>query len=135
MTEALKATALVDSELIAYVTIKLPHLEATLPSDTYFVHDPHKSMLGYVFNAIQALFLYIRIRPKVIVTTGAGLAIPMALLGKMCGSKLILVETGARISEPSRTGKLLGGYADLVLVQWEPLLQCFPKGRYGGPLF
>lgn len=135
MSEALKATAMVDSELIAYVTIKLPYLQATLPGVTYFVHDPHKSLLGYFYNALQSLMLFVRIRPKVIVTTGAGLAIPMSLIGKICGSKLVLVETGARISEPSRTGKLLGAYADLVLVQWEPLLKHFPNGCYGGPLF
>ena len=67
-------------------------------------------------------------------TTGAGIAVPMALIAKCFGKKLIFVESGARINTASRTGKLLHKYADLCLVQWKPVLELYPNAKYGGVL-
>ena len=71
------------------------------------------------------------IRPKIVVSTGAGIAIPMILLAKKVGSKIIFIETGARVIEPSNTGKFIYKYADLFIVQYEPLLKCFDKAKLG----
>jgi UDP-N-acetylglucosamine:LPS N-acetylglucosamine transferase len=79
--------------------------------------------------------MLLRERPKAIISTGGGMSIATALLGKLLGVKLIYVESGARVTSPSRTGKLLYKYADLFIVQWEPMLKHFPKAVYGGMLF
>ena len=69
-----------------------------------------------------------------VINTGGGMSIATSLLGKLLGAKLIYVESGARVSTPSRTGKLLYKYADLFIVQWKPLLKVFPDAVYGGVL-
>ena len=70
-----------------------------------------------------------------IVSTGGGMSIATCLLGKLLGVKLIYIESAARVRSPSRTGKMLYSVADLFIVQWEPMLEHFPKAVYGGALF
>lgn len=117
---------------ITYVVFKTPYTVNTLKSEKhYFIIDPHVSKVKYLINFIQALCLFLMLRPKVVVSTGAGIAIPMILLAKKCGSKIIFIETGARVIEPSKTGKFIYKYADLFIVQYEPLLKHFDKAKLG----
>lgn len=135
MTEVKKATALLEGYEKFYVTFRLPHTEVGSEAGEYFyVIDPHLSLFKYLINFVQALWIYLKKRPAIIVTTGAGIVIPMCLVGKIFGSKIVFVETGARVSSPSRTGKLLYHLADYTLVQWEPLLKHFANAEYGGVL-
>ncbi|MFQ5645099.1 MAG: PssD/Cps14F family polysaccharide biosynthesis glycosyltransferase, partial [Thiogranum sp.] len=113
-----------------------PHTRATMAGeDLRCLIDPHGSLWKYVVNAFQGLHMLLVERPVAIVSTGGGMSIATALIGKLLGVKLIYVESGARVTSPSRTGKLLYRYADLFIVQWEPMLKHFPKAVYGGMLF
>jgi len=49
----------------------------------------------FVYNCFKSLFLYIKIRPRYIVTTGTHTAVPMCYLGKIFGTKIIFIETFA----------------------------------------
>lgn len=98
----------------------------------HYLLDPHLSKAKYLINAIQAFCLWLRLRPRVIITTGAGIAIPVSVIGKLFGSKLIVVDTVAAVSDLSRTGRFLYKYADLFIVQWPELCQKYPKAIYGG---
>jgi UDP-N-acetylglucosamine:LPS N-acetylglucosamine transferase len=135
LTEAMKATALLKDSPRFYVTFSLPHIAQSLPGEEYyFIEDPHVSPVKYLRNFFQALRIFRRKRPKVIITTGAGIAVPMCVIGKIAGAKIVFIETGARITSPSRTARLLYPIADVFIVQWEPLLKYFPKAVYGGAL-
>jgi beta-1,4-N-acetylglucosaminyltransferase len=119
-----------------FVTYKLPHTDQSLAGfDYYYVTNPHKNILKYAVNFWQSLKIYFEKRPKFILSTGSGMAIAICLIGKAFGSKIIFIETGARIYQPSMTGKLLYYFSDLFIVQWRPLLRFFPKGVFGGLLF
>ena len=96
----------------------------------HFLVNPHLSRVKY--NFVQSAILLLRIRPRVIITTGAGIAIPIASLGKCLGVKLVMVDTMALVDRLSRTGEFLYKYADLFIVQWETLTQRYPKAIYGG---
>lgn len=88
-----------------------------------------------LFNCIKSLFIYLKFRPKYIVTTGAHTAGPMCCLGKIFGSKIIYIETFANSKTKSMTGSLVYKFADLFIVQWEDMLKLYPKGTYGGWIF
>ncbi len=60
----------------------------------------------YLLLIIKTLFLYFKIRPKVIVTTGTHTAGPMCYLGKIFGSKIIYIETFANINKKTATRKI-----------------------------
>lgn len=88
-----------------------------------------------LFNSLKSLFIYVKVRPKYIVTTGAHTAGPMCCIGKIFGSKIIFIETFANSSTKSRTGNLVYKFADLFIVQWEELLELYPNAVYGGWIF
>lgn len=118
-----------------FATFRLPHTPANMKGERcYYLVDPHGSLLKYAWNLLQSLWLVLRERPHAVINTGGGMTIATSLLGKMFGAKLIYIESAARVHNPSKTGRLLYPYADLFLVQWEPLVRVLPKARYGGPL-
>lgn len=74
-------------------------------------------------------------KPDFIITTGALIAFPFCFLAKIRGTKVIYIESFARVNNQSLTGKLVYPFADLFLVQWEPLLKLYPKAKYVGGIF
>lgn len=88
-----------------------------------------------LWNIIQSIFIYIKEKPDVIITTGTMVAIPLAFLGKIFNKKLIYIETFARIYDGTKTGKLMYKYADLFIIQWESLQEIYPDAVYGGSLY
>lgn len=88
-----------------------------------------------LLNCFISLFLYIKIRPKYIISTGAHNAGPMCLLGHILGSKIIYIETFANSETKSKTGSLVYKFADLFIVQWESMLKLYPNAVYGGWIF
>ena len=89
----------------------------------------------YLYLCLKTIYLYIKIRPKVIVTTGTHTAGPMCYLGKIFGSKIIYIETFANRNRKTATGKLIYPIADLFIVQWEEMLELYPKAVYGGVIY
>ena len=56
--------------------------------------------------------------PEVILSTGAALAVPFFLLGKLSGRRLVYVESLTRIEGLSLSGRLVYPLADVFFVQW-----------------
>lgn len=135
LAEAMLATEGVPMRRVV-ATYCEPHTrDSMLGERLWCLVNPHGVLWKYVVNAIQGLYMLLRERPKAIISTGGGMSIATALLGKLLGIKLIYVESGARVTSPSKTGKLLYKYADLFIVQWEPMLKHYPNAVYGGMLF
>jgi len=86
-------------------------------------------------NCFLSLYYFLKYRPKYIVTTGVHTAGPMCCLGKIFGSKIIYIETFANAHSKTATGRLIYHFADLFIVQWESMLEVYPKATYGGWIF
>lgn len=95
--------------------------------NAYFLTDPKRSPLKIVKNVAQSIRAFLRERPDVVITTGAGVVVAFCFLSKLFGKKVIYIESFCRVEEPSLTGRMLYWIADLFLVQWEELLE-----KYGG---
>lgn len=89
----------------------------------------------FFWTSLQQLFIYIKEHPDVIITTGAGIAYPTCRIGKLFGSKVIYIESFARMKTLNVTGKKLYPYADLFIVQWKELLKLVPKAIYKGWIY
>ena len=89
----------------------------------------------YIYLCLKTIYLYLKLRPKVIVTTGTHTAGPMCYLGKILGSKIIYIETFANTHTKTATGRLIYPIADLFIVQWEEMLKIYPKAIYGGSIY
>ena len=88
-----------------------------------------------LINCFLCLFIFIKFRPKYIVSTGAHVAGPMCLLGKIFGCKIIFIETFANMTTKTITGKIVYKFADLFIVQWKSMLKLYPKAKYFGGVF
>ena len=90
-------------------------------------------------NLVRNLFVARRtlrdVRPRVVLTTGAGVAVPFAWLARLRGTRVVYVESFTRIEEPSLTCRLVAPVADRVYAQWPELLEAVPKARYAGNVF
>ncbi len=64
-----------------------------------------KYIFIYIYLIMKTIYLYFKIRPKVIVTTGTHTAGPMCYLGKIFGSKIIYIETFANVNKKTATRK------------------------------
>lgn len=106
---------------------------------SYLLYGTRKKKFTYPFvsicNIIKTIGLYIKYRPKYIITTGAHTAVPMCYLGKLFGSKIIYIETFANIHNKTLTGKLIYPIANLFIVQWESMLELYPKAVLGGSIY
>lgn len=88
-----------------------------------------------IFNFREAYRILSQRRPDVILSCGAGPAVPFAIIGKLLGAKVIFVETFAAVDRPTLAGRLVYHLSDLFIYQWMRLAPAYPKGVYGGPIF
>jgi beta-1,4-N-acetylglucosaminyltransferase len=92
------------------------------------------AVLRTVVTTFQAVRVLLRVRPKAILSTGPAIAVPVAIVGKLLGARVIFVETGSRIRTVSITGKFMYLWADLFIVQWPQLRVKLPRAIYAGRL-
>lgn len=95
--------------------------------------EPHflPHFLKLFFFALSTL---LEERPDVIISTGALFAYPFCLIAKLMGAKVVYVESFARVTDLSMTGKLVYPFADLFMVQWDGLQKRYPKAVFKGGL-
>ena len=93
-----------------------------------------RRLFHMLYAFLQQVIVWFKVQPRVILSTGAVVSVPISIFGKLLGTKIIHVETGARVFTMSFTGKLMYRVADLFFVQWEPLMKEYPKAIYAGRL-
>ena len=72
------------------------------------------------------------VRPRVVLTTGAGVAVPFAWIGRLLGARVVYVESLTRIERPSLSCRLIAPVASRIYAQWPELPEAVPKARYLG---
>jgi len=92
----------------------------------YHLCHPRRSVWRTAVNAWQSLLVLRRERPELVISTGADVAVPLLLLGKLCGAAVVFIET-AGSAEPTLAGQLAYPVADLFVVQWPERLDRFPR--------
>lgn len=94
-----------------------------------------KYLCKVTYNTLKSLGLFLNIRPKAIVTTGTHTAVPMCIIAKIFGAKVIFIETYANVYTPTMSGKFVYKIADKFVVQWEELKDVYPESIYLGGVF
>lgn len=74
-------------------------------------------------------------RPDLIVSSGAAIAVPFFILGKLFGAKTVYVEVFDRVDAPTLTGKLVRHFSDLFVVQWPEMESVYPRSVNLGSIF
>jgi hypothetical protein len=102
---------------------------------TWAHHPTNRNIPNLVRNLGLALRVVRRRRVQAIVTTGAGVAVPFAIVGRLLGVNVVYIESMARITSPSLTGRLVYPFADTFIVQWPELRRFYKHVRCMGTVF
>lgn len=93
-----------------------------------------QSIKGYISLFAESRRIWKKYRPIVIITTGSNIAVGLFLYGWLRGSKLIFIETRAKVYSKTVTGKIVGKFADKIFVQWPEMNRIYPNAEYCGTL-
>ncbi len=101
-----------------------------------FAHGPtNRNIPNLLRNLVLAARILRRTRPKVVMTTGAGVAVPFAWLGRLMGAKVVYVESFTRIEGASLSGRMIAPVTSRLYVQWPELAAKMRRARFVGNVF
>jgi len=115
---------------VCYVTT-IEGNKATVPDNTcYVVKEATRwNKFGLLVMLVQIMAIMFRVRPDVVITTGAASGVFAIRIGRLLGARSIWIDSMANVDELSLSGQLVGPHTDLWLTQWEAL------ERKDGPLY
>lgn len=93
-----------------------------------------QSLGGYLSLFAESRRIWKKYRPAIIITTGSNIAVGLFMYGWLRGSKLIFIETRAKVYSKTVTGKIVGKVADKIFVQWPEMKAVYPNAEYCGTL-
>jgi len=119
-----------------WVTIKGPDTIFSLRTEKkYFGFAPEsRNTINFFQNLHLASRILLKEKPNILISCGAGIAVPFFLIGKILGIKLIFIESFDYIRYPSMTGALLYNIVDLFIVQHKVQNKWYPRAKYWGSL-
>ena len=88
-----------------------------------------------ITNTFRSLKIFFKEKPDVVICTGVLAMIPICLIAKLAGKKLIYIESFAKVTTATQSGKLLYKFADQFYVQWEQMLKIYPNAIYLGGIY
>ena len=122
-----------------FVTEKTEYNVGKTDVKTYYLSQINRKELLFlpklIGNTFRSLRIIMKERPKVMITTGVLAIVPLALLMKLFGGKLIYLESFAKVTSKTLSGKLLYRFADQFYVQWEEMLKLYPNAIYKGGIY
>lgn len=89
----------------------------------------------FTFNILKSIYLFAKYRPKVVVTTGVHTAVPMCYIARLFGRKVIFIESFAKRTSPTLSGRMVYPIATTFVVQWESLKKFYPKAEVWGWIY
>lgn len=105
----------------------------------YYLYQVNRKEKKCIFlmlaNIAKSIYILFKEKPQIIITTGVLATIPICLIGKVTGKKIIYIESFAKITSPTKTGKLIYKFADQFYVQWESMLDFYPDAIYVGGIY
>jgi len=87
-------------------------------------------------NLFRNTFLAFKVlrkeKPDLVISTGAGVAVPFIYAAKFFGMKTIYIESLTRVKDLSLAGKLIYPVVDHIFVQWQELANKYRKADFKG---
>ena len=100
--------------------------------DVVVAHGPTPRNVPNFIRNLALAWRTVRARdPDVILSTGAALAVPFFIVGRLCGCRLVFVESLTRVRALGLSGRLVYPLADAFFVQW-PEAARRRRARYVG---
>lgn len=113
-----------DGHAVTYVTVN-PSYRADVPEHRLLVvRDATQwDKLGMSVLGLQMLWVMLRVRPDVVISTGAAPGCLAIILGRIFGARTIWLDSIANVETLSMSGRLVRRFAGLWLTQWSHLAE------------
>lgn len=85
-------------------------------------------------NAVLAFRVVRQERPALVVSAGAGVAVPFFAAAWLMRVPTVFIEVYDRVDTPTLTGRLCGPFTTRRIVQWRQQLAFYPDAHLVGPL-
>ena len=120
----------------AWVTFDTVDARSRLGGETVYhaAHPTNRSARNALRNWRIARDVLAWERPDVVVSSGAGVAVPFLLAAKWHGIPTVFLEVLDRIDHPSLTARALGPFVDGLALQWPEQRQALGRGTVLGPI-
>lgn len=105
----------------------------------YYVDQINRKELLFgvklIWNILISLRIFFKDRPDIVICTGVLAMLPICRIAKFFNKKLIYIESFAKVTSATMSGKYLYKYADQFYVQWESMKEIFPDAKYLGGIY
>ena len=116
-----------------WVTFKTPSTEIVLEKSgerVYWAYSPtNRNLPNLIRNLGLAWYVINKESPDLVLSTGAGVAVPFLILAKLKGIKTAFIESFTRVKELSLSARLVLPFLDALYVQWEQLQVKYPQAK------
>ncbi len=119
-----------------WVTFATPDARSVLNDEavTWAYHPTTRNLPNLLRNLVLAVRVLDQQRPDLVVSTGAGVALPFFLLAKAFRAHTVYLEVYDRLDSRTVTARLCRPFTDLFCVQWPDQLRLYPDAELIGPL-
>lgn len=97
--------------------------------NTFSIIESNRDLKIFI-QILLSIKLIIKFNPKIILSTGAGIAIPFFIVGKIFNKKLVYVESASRVSSLSITGRICYYFVNKFYVRSNKLNKKYKKTIY-----
>lgn len=107
---------------VAWTTVKRDYRADIGNEPFYVINDAtRRQPLGLLVMLCRIVFIMLRVRPDVVITTGAAPGYFAVRVGRLLGARTVWVDSIANAEAISLSGARVGRFADLWLTQWPHL--------------
>ncbi len=112
-----------------WVTFDTPDAVALLAEErAIWAHHPTTRNLRNAWRNLTLAWRELRRgRPDVVVSNGAGVAVPFFVVAKLLGMRTVYVEVVDRVDSRTLTGRLVYPLTDLFCAQWAEQVRLYPR--------
>jgi UDP-N-acetylglucosamine:LPS N-acetylglucosamine transferase len=120
--ELLRIRDAFEGHRVEYLTVRHDYRSDVSGAPFHTVNDATSwNLLGSLALAFRVLLIVIKVRPDVVVSTGAAPGYFAVRFGKLLGARTIWLDSLANVDQLSKAGRMAGPHADLWLTQWPDL--------------
>jgi UDP-N-acetylglucosamine:LPS N-acetylglucosamine transferase len=114
-----------------WVTFSSNTIKAILEAEkVYWAWSPtNRHLPNLVRNFFLAWKVLLQERPHVVISTGAGVAVPFLIVAKILGCQTVFVELFTRVEQLSLSARLVLPFLDAIYVHWPQLQTRYPQAE------
>jgi len=90
-----------------------------------------RNMFMVLVLSVQVLYYFLKVRPDIVISTGASAGFFAIFYGKIFGAKTLWLDSIANYKNLSLSGRMASKFSDVTLTQWESL-EGTDKVKYWG---